>query len=48
MEKKDEKCNTKYNTVVQAILSDKLNFTTRNVTRYQEGHFIKRKNQTHI
>lgn len=27
------------------LISDKLNFTTRNITRDQECHFIKRKNQ---
>lgn len=39
-------CNTKHNTVGEAILiSDKLNFKIKTITRDQEGHFIKRKNQ---
>lgn len=46
---KDMQYNTKHNTVGEAtLISDKLNFTIRNVTRYQEGHFSKRKNQAHI
>lgn len=38
--------NTKHNAIGEAtLILDKLNFTTRNITRYQEGHFIKRKDQ---
>lgn len=46
---KDMQCSTKHNAIGGAtVMLDKLNFTTRNITRYQEGHFIKRKNQAHI
>lgn len=46
---KDKQCNTKHNAIGEAtVILDKLNFTTRNITRCQEGHFIKRKNQAYI